>query len=126
MSLAPARLPSSSSAATSARSGRFRKFTKALDQTPDAIPGAPSDGGRIGNVPADRVSISDLARQRSQADGADDRSYGAEGESGGGGLDPRHAAAVALLAKRQIAVNGLGALAAHVGHHPGAALKLLT
>ena len=128
MSLAPARLPSSSSAATSARAGRYRKFTKALGQTPDAISGAPTGGGRLGNVPADRVSISDLARQRSQADGADARSYGAdEGPAADdASLDPRHAAAVALLAKRQIAANGQAAVAAHVGHSPGAAIRLLT
>jgi hypothetical protein len=126
MSLAPARLQSSSSGAASVRTGRFRKFTKALGQTPDAISGAPTEGGRLGNVPADRVSISDLARQRSQADELDARPQGAEQESGGGELDARHAAAASLLVKRQIAANGLSAVAAHVGHSPGAALKLLT
>jgi hypothetical protein len=126
MSLAPARLQTSSSAASSVRTGRFRKFTKALGQTPDAISGAPTEGGRLGNVPADRVSISDLARQRAQADELDARPQGAGQEPEAGELDARHAAAAALLVKRQIAVKGSTAVTAHVGHSPGAALKLLT
>jgi hypothetical protein len=126
MSLVPARLSSSSSAATSTRAGRFRKFTRALGQTPDAISGAPTDGGRLGNVPADRVSISDLARQRSQADGTEARNYGSEEQREEGQLDSRHAAAIALLTKRQIAANGAGAVVAHLGHSPGVALRLLT
>jgi hypothetical protein len=126
MSLAPARSPSSSSAATSARSGKFRKLTRALGQTPDAISGAPTNGGRFGNVPADRVSISELARQRAQADELAERSHGTDPEAGGEELDPQHAASAALLAKRQIAASGSLAVAAHAGHSPGAAVRLLT
>lgn len=126
MSLAPARLPSSSSAATSVRTGKFRRLAKALGQTPDAISGAPSNGGRLGNVPADRVSISDLARQRSQAEELDARPQGTESQGNEGDLDPQLAAAAALLAKRQIIAGGASAVASHLGHSPGAALRLLT
>jgi hypothetical protein len=126
MSLAPARQSSSSSGAASVRTGKFRKFTKALGQTPDAIAGAPTEGGRLGNVPADRVSISDLARQRSQADDIDARPHGEDAETDDAVLDPKHAAAAALLVKRQIAANGFAAVTAHAGNNPWAAIRLLT
>jgi hypothetical protein len=126
MSLAPARPSSSSSGAASVRTGKFRKFTKALGQTPDAISGAPTEGGRVGNVPADRVSISELARQRSKADDIDARPHGGGAEGDDTGLESQHAAAAALLVKRQIAANGFAAVTAHSGSSPWAAIRLLT
>ncbi len=107
-------------------SGTFRKLATALRQAPAVIPGAPVTGGRVGGVPLDKVTISDLAQGRAAEEADREQQEDRRQQDIGSPQDPQLAGAQALMAKRQVSANGVVALAAHTAHTPGAALKLLT